>query len=192
MIIPIADKITCAILGFGMILCVLVSSSNAFGQFACELPQAASSTKINTYKNPIFGYKFSYPDVWIVDNTSTIPGAVYLVNPHSGNVSIASVGIGAANIQDKITGNFLDGKDYVERAILRVPVGSKLIERCSFNIGQWPASKIVYSHDSHIYTTTAFAVNNSMMYSINIGGADKNTYASTLPYLKIIFDSFTP
>ena len=134
MIIPIANKITCAILGAGMILCVLVSSSNAFGQFACELPQAASSTKINTYKHPIFGYKFSYPDVWIVDNTSTLPGAVYLVNHHSGNMSVASVGIGAANIHDKLTG-FLDAHDYVERAILRVPVGSQLIERCSFNIG---------------------------------------------------------
>jgi hypothetical protein len=191
MIIPIADKITCAILGFGMILCVLVSSSNTFGQFACELPQAGS-TKINTYKNPIFGYKFSYPDVWIVDNTSTIPGAVYLVNPHSGNMSVASVGIGAANIQDKLTGNFSDGKDYVERAILRVPVGSQLIERCPINFGSWSGSRIIYSHDSHIYMTTAFAVNNSMMYSINIGGVDKDTYASTLPYLKIIFDSFTP
>lgn len=192
MIVPIANKITCAVLGAGMILCVLVSSSNAFGQLACELPQAASSTKINTYKHPVFGYKFSYPDVWIVDNTTTLPGAVYLVNPHSGNMSVASVGIGAANIQGKLTGNFSNAQDYIEKAILRVPVGSQLIERCSFNVGQWPASKIIYSHDSRIYTTTAFAVNNSMMYSINIGGVDKNTYASTLPYLKIIFDSFTP
>lgn len=192
MTIPITDKITCIILGAGIILCVLVSSSNAFGQIACELPQAASSTKINTYKNPVFGYKFSYPDVWTVDNTSTIPGAVYLVNHHSGNMSVASVGIGASNIQDKLTGNFSDAQDYVEKAILRVPLGSQLIESCSFKVGQWPASKIIYSHDSRIYTTTAFAVNNSIMYSINFVGLDKNTYANTLPYLKIIFDSFTP
>ena len=147
MIIPIANKISCAILGAGMILCVLVSSSNAFGQLACELPQAASSTKINTYKHPVFGYKFSYPDVWIVDNTTTLPGAVYLVNPHSGNMSVASVGIGAANIQGKLTGDFSNAQDYIEKAILRVPVGSQLIERCSFNVGEWPASKISYSHD---------------------------------------------
>ena len=191
MIIPIPNKISSATLGAGMILCVLFSSSNAFGQSQCELPQAASSTKINTYKHPVFGYKFSYPDVWNVDNTTTLPGAVYLVNPHSGNMSVASVGIGAANIHDRLAG-FLGAQDYVEKAVLRVPVGSQLIERCSLNVGQWPASKIVYSHNSNIYTTTAFAVNNSMMYSINIGGVDKNTLASTLPYLKIILDSFTP
>jgi hypothetical protein len=141
---------------------------------------SGSSSKITDMKYSLFFIaRFRHPE------------SVYLGNPQGTNTIVADLSISAFTVGD-IPPGFLDAQDVVENGILRDPAGSQMIDRCHFNIGIWPATRIIYSHDSSIFSDTAFVVNNSKVYMLQSLGVDTDTYERTLPYLKLVLDSFTP